>query len=553
MDLQRETRPEHSITYAEQIYEILKSQIIQNKIPSGTPLKANLIAEQMQVSISPVRDAILKLETHGWVRSFGKSKIVTLPSNKEFCDYLAIRQSLELLAFSLVKDRFECTWLQRLEDIITQAELAHRRDNGVDFMLRSVDFHLFLSQQSQNEALAQLLSDICEKMLHANIIAYQCSSSLRSHFISRSGLNLPPQRPRSVPRPPEGGTCMLQLSPLYRAAEDPSVLQLLRTVGLSFPRGPDAGIGLYDNGTLVGCGFLKGSMLQGLAIHPSYHGQNLSARLVSALIQEAACRGILHLNVITKPEMSPILEHIGFRKVVDALPYSTFLEFGPGGISVFLDELNRKASNAPENCAGIVINGNPFTLGHRYLIETASRKAPLVWVIVVEENISEFPFPVRMQLLQEGTADLPNIRILSGSEYVISQLTFPAYFTREELFCQAESTMEAAIFSQLIAPALHITCRYIGSEPTSASTAIYNRALLKALPSRGIQVEELPRKNLNGIPISASVVRSHLAAGRWEHARDLLPESTWHWLRSHPAETEQILQRIRKKNAPITS
>ena len=106
---------------------------------------------------------------------------------------------------------------------------------------------------------------------------------------------------------------MLQLSPLYRAAEDPSVLQLLRTVGLSFPRGPDAGIGLYDNGTLVGCGFLKGSMLQGLAIHPSYHGQNLSARLVSALIQEAACRGILHLNVITKPEMSPILEHIGFR------------------------------------------------------------------------------------------------------------------------------------------------------------------------------------------------------------------------------------------------
>lgn len=346
---------------------------------------------------------------------------------------------------------------------------------------------------------------------------------------------------------------MLQLSPLYRAAEDPSVLQLLRTVGLSFPRGPDAGIGLYDNGTLVGCGFLKGSMLQGLAIHPSYHGQNLSARLVSALIQEAACRGILHLNVITKPEMSPILEHIGFRKVVDALPYSTFLEFGPGGISVFLDELNRKASNAPENCAGIVINGNPFTLGHRYLIETASRKAPLVWVIVVEENISEFPFPVRMQLLQEGTADLPNIRILSGSEYVISQLTFPAYFTREELFCQAESTMEAAIFSQLIAPALHITCRYIGSEPTSASTAIYNRALLKALPSRGIQVEELPRKNLNGIPISASVVRSHLAAGRWEHARDLLPESTWHWLRSHPAETEQILQRIRKKNTPITS
>ena len=184
MDLQRETRPEHSITYAEQIYEILKSQIIQNKIPSGTPLKANLIAEQMQVSISPVRDAILKLETHGWVRSFGKSKIVTLPSNKEFCDYLAIRQSLELLAFSLVKDRFECTWLQRLEDIITQAELAHRRDNGVDFMLRSVDFHLFLSQQSQNEALAQLLSDICEKMLHANIVAHQCSSSLRSQSLA---------------------------------------------------------------------------------------------------------------------------------------------------------------------------------------------------------------------------------------------------------------------------------------------------------------------------------------------------------------------------------
>lgn len=184
MELPQETRPEHSITYADQIYTILKSQIIQNEIPSGTPLKANLIAKQMQVSISPVRDAILKLETHGWVRPAGKNKVVSLPSGKEFSDYLAIRQSLELLAFSLAKERFDLTWLQQLEDIISQAELAHRRDNGVDFMLRSVDFHLFFPQHSGNDALAQLLSDLCEKMLHANIIAYQRSPQLRSQSLS---------------------------------------------------------------------------------------------------------------------------------------------------------------------------------------------------------------------------------------------------------------------------------------------------------------------------------------------------------------------------------
>lgn len=345
---------------------------------------------------------------------------------------------------------------------------------------------------------------------------------------------------------------MFQLSPLYHASENPTVLQLLRTVGLSFPRGPDTGIGLYDDGMLVGCGFLKGNMLQGLAIDPSYRGQDLSALLVSALIQEAASRGILHLNVITKPEIAPLLEHIGFHKVVDALPYSTFLEFGPGGISVFLEELRKRAADAPAHCAGIVINGNPFTLGHRYLIEEASRNAPLVWVIAVEENLSEFPFPVRMKLLQDGTADLPNVRVLSGGEYVVSQLTFPAYFTQEESFCQAESAMEAAVFTKLIAPALHITCRYLGAEPASVSTSIYNRTLLKALPSNGITVIELPRKTLNGEVISASTVRRYLAAGQWEQGKALLPESTWRWLHSHPEESELALQRFRRKN-PLSS
>jgi [citrate (pro-3S)-lyase] ligase len=226
--------------------------------------------------------------------------------------------------------------------------------------------------------------------------------------------------------------------------------------------------------------------------------------------------------------MAGILSELGFRIVADASPYAVFLEFG--SIAGEKERFGALAKGKPPHCAALVMNCNPFTLGHRKLIERAAAENPWVWVLVVEEDKSEFSFKDRISLIRDGTEDIPGVQVLSGGEYVISSLTFPAYFTRDAERAAAQGALDAALFAQVIAPALRITRRYVGTEPLSPSTAQYNRALRERLPPEGIELVELPRfEGPEGL-ISASAVRESLKQGVWDRVRGLDPDTTWSFL-----------------------
>jgi len=184
----------------------------------------------------------------------------------------------------------------------------------------------------------------------------------------------------------------------------------------------------------------------------------------------------------------------------------------------------------------LVMNCNPFTRGHRYLIETAARACDHVFVLVVEEELSRFSFRDRLKLVQQGTADLENVTVIGGGRYAVSALTFPSYFTRDDKVADAHAAMDAELFATVIAPALGISRRFVGTEPHSAVTRIYNETLQKRLPKHGIGVVELPRLERGGTPISASRVRALLDVGdnvAWEEIQDLVPETTFAYLRSN--------------------
>ena len=89
--------------------------------------------------------------------------------------------------------------------------------------------------------------------------------------------------------------------------------------------------------------------------------------------------------------------------------------------------------------------------------------------------------------------------------------------------------MQAALDSNVfikIAAALSVSRRFIGSEPFSAVTNEYNRVLTDTLPKHGIECRETERLTINGCAVSASRVRSLLAAGDKQGAFALLPLST---------------------------
>jgi [citrate (pro-3S)-lyase] ligase len=333
------------------------------------------------------------------------------------------------------------------------------------------------------------------------------------------------------------------LQKIRELAGNPPLHALLADFGLTLPEDTDDNLGLYEDGKLIGCGFLKGNMLQGLAIDRDHQGEGLSAVLVTGLIKLAAQRGVRRLRIITKPSMAALLGSLGMSVVADASPYAVFLEFGGADSRARMDEFRALSADRPDRAACLVMNCNPFTWGHRRLIERAAGENPWVWVLVVEEDKSVFSFKDRLGLVREGAADLPNVQVIPGGVYVISSLTFPAYFTRDAELAAAQGALDAAVFARLIAPALKVSRRYVGSEPLSPSANLYNQALLERLPPAGVELIEIPRVESGGAAISASSVREALKNDDWETVRALTPDATWNFLRTPGAAASiQALQ-----------
>ena len=193
--------------------------------------------------------------------------------------------------------------------------------------------------------------------------------------------------------------------------------------------------------------------------------------------------------------------------------------------------------------SALVMNANPFTLGHQYLVETAAASCDLLHLFIVSEDSSLVPFSVRKKLVMEGTAHLSNICYHESGPYIISSATFPSYFQKDETaVIESHARLDLAIFTR-ISEALGITCRYVGEEPTSLVTSMYNEIMAAELPKADIQCRIIPRKEANGKPISASTVRQCLKDGDMETLKALIPETTLRYFES--PEAAPVIEKIR--------
>lgn len=288
--------------------------------------------------------------------------------------------------------------------------------------------------------------------------------------------------------------------------------------------------GVYEGDTLLCAGGFEGAVIKCVAVDESARGLGLTNLLVSHLRALMWERGVRDLFVFTKPGNREIFEGLAFTVVGEA-PGAILLESDSRGVRRFCEGL--AGSRAPGKNAAIVMNANPFTLGHRYLAEQAAARCDRLHLFVVESEKSRFPFAVRRTLVERGTADLPNVVVHAGGPYIISAATFPSYFLKRlSDAAETHALLDADIFARHIAPALGITLRFVGTEPLDPLTAAYNAALLRVLPPRGIAVEVVERRTADGAPVSASRVRALLDAGRLEELRPIVPETTFAYLKA---------------------
>ena len=279
-----------------------------------------------------------------------------------------------------------------------------------------------------------------------------------------------------------------------------------------------------DEGELIASGALAGHTVKQLAVAPSAEGQGAMASILSALISEAADRGIFRLFLCTKPENESMFSSLGFYPVIRTAD-AVLMENRRKGLEEFLDSLPRYNGV----CGAVVCNCDPFTLGHRHLIEYASSRCDDLYVFAVSERGSMFEPDVRFDMISRGTCDIPNCHVFESDMYLVSRATFPAYFISDaERADDIKTDIDIELFCRRIAPALNITVRYVGEEPFSAVTRAYNERMKELLPGHGIMLEEIPR--LAGI--SAGRVRSLIAAGDYEKTGKLVPETTYEIIKS---------------------
>lgn len=307
---------------------------------------------------------------------------------------------------------------------------------------------------------------------------------------------------------------------------------------------PEYTYSLWDGERLVATASLEGQVIKCVAVEADYQGMGLTNKVVSHLINEAYRRGRQHLFVYTKPENLKIFEDLGFYKI-EAVPDEVVLmENDPNGIHNYVTALAAFRRDLPK-VAAIVMNCNPFTLGHQYLIETAAGENDLLHVFVVSEDRSDFPASIRLQLAKQGTAHLRNVMIHESQNYLVSGATFPSYFIKKNNeVTKIHTQLDLKIFSNYIVPALGIKRRYVGEEPLCPMTSQYNHTMKALLPVAGVEVKEIGRKRGAGDYISASRVRRLLGQGMLEEVKGLVPETTYAYLISE--EGKKTISKIKQ-------
>lgn len=310
---------------------------------------------------------------------------------------------------------------------------------------------------------------------------------------------------------------------------------------------------LVDDTTdeIVAGGGLKGGVIKCVAVADGHKGEAVANQIVSHLIAHANADGHQCVKLFTKPQNQKMFESMSFRLLAEA-PKAILMETGIGGIKRYSEELESekgKVKSEESNSklhhfnpstpqpimpqSGIIImNCNPFTLGHRYLIEQAAQQVDTLYILVVREDCSMFGYDERKAMIVRGVAHINNVVVCDGSEYSISATTFPTYFLKSlSDASDTQMTLDIDLYRRHIAPALDATVRFVGTEPDDPLTRRYNELMKSMLPD----VREVARLQQSGVAVSASRVRKAIVENHLALAARLVPPTTVPYIVAHLA------------------
>jgi len=288
-------------------------------------------------------------------------------------------------------------------------------------------------------------------------------------------------------------------------------------------------IAIFDDQTIVATGSLYHNVIKMIAVDKSYQGENLTALILNRLIQLFNEQNITKYFLFTTSENQKFFLDFNFQLVV-SYQNIVMLENKVYPITERLLHIKKELNLTRGVTSGIVMNCNPITNGHLYLIETCAKSSDHVIIFLVEEDQSVFPFDIRFNLVKKATQHIKNVHVVPSTPYVISAATFPTYFLKElSDYSKLYMNIDLLIFKTYFMKILDIDFRYVGNEPLDPMTSTYNQTMKSLLNDHLVIIDRLEKDQQ---VISASLVRKLVKANAFEQIKGLVPPVTYQFLKS---------------------
>ena len=317
-----------------------------------------------------------------------------------------------------------------------------------------------------------------------------------------------------------------QIKDCILESELEDVKHLLLSLDLSFEEVTET-IMIYDEDKLIGTGSIDSNIIKMIAVLPAYQGLNVTSLIMSELTQRMYLKGIHKYFLYTQPKSVILFENFDLNLIMQTDSIALF-ENKINPINDYLTQLKHKLPKKQGLRASLVMNCNPMTNGHLYLIEKAAKENDDVLLFLVEENRSVFSFKDRFQIVKNAIKHLSNVILIPSGPYIISSLTFPTYFLKTlSAASLAYMELDVMIFNQYFMPILEIDRRYVGDEPKDPMTNQYNQTMKKIFENKLIIINRITHQDQ---VISASYVRELAKEKRFDDIKKIVPDATYKFL-----------------------
>jgi DNA-binding GntR family transcriptional regulator len=152
-------------TVEQRVYHLIKNAILNRQIAPGNQLFENAIAEKVNASRTPIRSAIMKLESEGLVNVIpNKGAFIVQPTIEEMVQAFEMRKSIEEMAIQKGFTHLAADEITQLKQLLNKMKMAYKEREIVPYQENNNEFHLVLANASGNRYLIEFMKKILSQI-----------------------------------------------------------------------------------------------------------------------------------------------------------------------------------------------------------------------------------------------------------------------------------------------------------------------------------------------------------------------------------------------------